>query len=118
MAPVILLLSWSHLKSRHAEGKAAGGGRRIRLTQAVPLFVLGFLGMVVLNSLGLFAPRVQNVLLNLSQFLLVMALAGVGLETHVGAMRKIGLRPFYAGLFAAAFMAVVSFTLITVVGIR
>jgi uncharacterized membrane protein YadS len=40
------------------------------------------------------------------------------LETNLAAMRKIGLRPFYAGLCAAIFMAAVSFGLITVMGIR
>jgi uncharacterized membrane protein YadS len=54
----------------------------------------------------------------LSQFLIVCALGGVGLEAHVGAIKRIGLRPFYAGLCAAAFMTAVSFTLITLVGIR
>jgi uncharacterized membrane protein YadS len=74
--------------------------------------------MAILNSLGAFAPAVRQGIQSVSQFLIVSALAGVGLETHVAAMRKIGLRPFYAGLCAAAFMAVVSFGLISLAGIR
>jgi uncharacterized integral membrane protein (TIGR00698 family) len=118
MAPVIVGLSWFYLKKRQAEDGAAGEGKRLRLHQAVPLFVLGFVGMAILNSLGVFTPAVRQGIQNVSQFLIVSALAGVGLETHVAAMRKIGLRPFYAGLCAAAFMAVVSFGLITLAGIR
>ena len=74
--------------------------------------------MAVLNSLGAFPSAIRNGIHNVSQFLIVAALAGVGLETNVAAMRKIGLRPFYAGLCAAIFMAAVSFGLITVMGIR
>ncbi|MCE5261976.1 MAG: YeiH family protein [Deltaproteobacteria bacterium] len=118
MAPVIVALSWFYLRRRQAEGEMKGEGRGIKLQQAVPLFVLGFVGMAVLNSLGAFPSSIRNGIHNVSQFLIVAALAGVGLETNVVAMRKIGLRPFYAGLCAAIFMAVVSFGLITVMGIR
>jgi uncharacterized membrane protein YadS len=52
-----------------------------------------------------------------SGVLIVVALAGVGLETNLAAMRRIGLRPLYAGLAAAAFMAVASYTVIRLVGI-
>jgi uncharacterized integral membrane protein (TIGR00698 family) len=114
MAPVIVALSWYYLK-RQAEG---GGGKGIALQQIVPLFIFGFLTMAVLNSLGMFSPPARHAIQVVSQFSIVCALAGVGLETHVAALRKIGLRPFYAGLCAAAFMAAVSFGLITLVGIR
>ncbi len=118
MAPVIVALSWFYLNRRQAQGDSKGGGKGIKLHQAVPVFVLGFVGMAVLNSLGAFPPAVRNGIQLVSQFLIVCALAGVGLETYVTAMRKIGLRPFYVGLCAAAFMAVVSFGLIRLIGIR
>jgi uncharacterized integral membrane protein (TIGR00698 family) len=118
MAPVIVGLSWFYFKRRQTEGRATGDTKGITLRQAVPLFVLGFVGMAILNSLGAFPPAVRQGVQSVSQFLIVCALAGVGLETYVAAMQKIGLRPFYAGLCAAAFMAAVSFGLITLVGIR
>jgi uncharacterized integral membrane protein (TIGR00698 family) len=118
MAPVILGFSWLHFRKRRGGEPGPGGGGRVKLAQAVPLFILGFLAMAVLNSLGAFPPDVRKAIQTVSQFLIVCALAGVGLETHVGAMRKIGFRPFYAGLCAAAFMAVVSFALIRLGGIR
>ena len=118
MAPVIVALSWFYLKRRQAEGRSKGSGKGIKLHQVVPIFVLGFIGMAILNSLGAFPPAIRQGIQTVSQFLIVCALAGVGLETHVVAMKKIGLRPFYAGLCAAAFMAVVSFILISLTGIR
>ncbi len=117
MAPVMVTLSWFCLKQRQRDGETKCGESRIKLSQAVPLFLLGFLGLAVLNSLGLFQPAVRHAIQSVSQFLIVAALAGVGLETNVGAMKKIGLRPFYAGLCAAVFMAVLSFGLITLAGI-
>jgi uncharacterized integral membrane protein (TIGR00698 family) len=118
MAPVIVGFSWFYVRRRQAEEGATGGGKTLKLRQAVPLFILGFVGMAILNSLGAFPPAVRQVIQVISQFLIVCALAGVGLETHVGAMKKIGMRPFYAGLCAAAFTAAVSFALISMAGIR
>jgi len=118
MAPVIVLLSWFFMKQRQSEGLKEVSGKGIALSQAVPLFVLGFLGMSLLNSVGAFSPAVRHGIQVVSQFLVVAALAGVGLETNLAAMNKIGLRPFYAGLFAALLMAAVSFGLITLLGIR
>jgi uncharacterized integral membrane protein (TIGR00698 family) len=115
MAPVIVGLSWLHLKRREGAGDER---RSVKLHQVIPVFVLGFLAMAILNSIGAFPPGVRHAIQLVTQFLIVCALAGVGLETHVAAMRKIGLRPFYAGLCASAFMAAVSFGLITLVGIR
>jgi uncharacterized integral membrane protein (TIGR00698 family) len=117
MAPVIVVLSWFYFRRRQAEGEATTERKGIKLKQVVPLFVLGFVGMAVLNSLGAFPAAFRQNIQTVSQFLLVAALAGVGLETNVAAMKKIGLRPFYAGLCAALFMAVVSFCLIVLAGI-
>jgi uncharacterized integral membrane protein (TIGR00698 family) len=118
MAPVIVVLSWLHLKQSQAEGEAIRKGRDIKFQQVFPLFVLGFVGMAVLNSLGAFPSAVLHGIHVVSQFLIVASLAGVGLETNLVALQKIGLRPFYAGLCASLFMAVVSFGLITLLGIR
>jgi uncharacterized integral membrane protein (TIGR00698 family) len=117
LAPVMMTLSWLCLRRQQTEGgtRCAGGG--VKLSQIVPLFVLGFLGMAVLNSLGAFPPPVRHTIQTVSQFLIIAALAGVGLETNVGAMKKIGLKPFYAGLCAAVFMAALSFGLIALLGI-
>lgn len=118
MAPVIVGFSWFYARRRQAKEGANGGAKRLKLRQAFPLFILGFVGMAILNSLGVFPPTLRQVIQAISQFLIVCALAGVGLETHVRAMKEIGLRPFYAGLSAAAFMAAVSFALISMAGIR
>jgi len=122
LAPVIVLLSGWYTRRRQAAGvrggAAEGGGRnRASLKRLVPGFVLGFVGMAVLNSLGLLPPGALAVLKSASTWLIVLALAGVGLETDLAGLRTIGLRPFYAGLCAATLMAGVSFALIWLLGI-
>jgi uncharacterized integral membrane protein (TIGR00698 family) len=112
MAPVIVALgSWYVARSSRQ------GARRFSWRSAIPGFVVGFLALATLNSLGVFPSWALRALREVSGVLIVVALAGVGLETNLAAMRRIGLRPLYAGLAAAAFMAVASYTVIRLVGI-
>jgi uncharacterized integral membrane protein (TIGR00698 family) len=116
MAPVIVLLSsWYLRRERGSEGR---GQKGISLKTAVPGFVLGFVAMAVLNSLGVFPPMALDLIKTASSWLIVAALAGVGLETNLASLKTIGFRPFYAGLCAATFMAAVSFGLIRIFGIQ
>lgn len=106
MGPLIVGLGlWSTRGS--AQGSSLGLGRR--LAQSVPLFVVGFVLLAALNSLGLFVwlsgllgrVSVADDLKEVAHFLILVALAGVGLGTRFAAMRRIGLRPFYVGLVTA-----------------
>ena len=105
-----------------AYGKRGGSLAR-RARQSVPAFVLGFLGMAVLNSLGVFARLasatgwpVPAILDGCARALILVALAGVGLSARVAAMRSVGLRPFYLGLVTAATTAILGFLLIHLLG--
>jgi len=115
MGPVIVLLGI--LYARSAAGAAAGdalrggrpGGFLVRVQQSVPLFVLGFLAMATLNSLGVIRElsiRANRDLAQDAQWIarvfILIALAGVGFSTRLDAMRKTGLRPLYVGLIVAA----------------
>jgi uncharacterized integral membrane protein (TIGR00698 family) len=116
MAPVIVVLSTWYL--RRGEQAAGKGQKGISWKSAVPGFVLGFVAMAVLNSLGVFPPMALDLIKTASSWLIVAALAGVGLETNLASLKTIGFRPFYAGLCAATFMAAVSFGLIRIFGIQ
>lgn len=118
MAPVILVLNAAYMRRAASGGSgfASGGNRTYR--NIVPVFVLGFLGMAVLNSLGILGLQARHLLRSLSGFLILLGIGGVGLGTDLAAVRRIGLKPFYAGLCAAVFMAAVSYTLIALVGIE
>ncbi len=114
MAPVIVVLSSLYMAKARQAGGESSKARGVSLKAAVPGFILGFVAMAILNSLGAFPPAVLDAIRTASAWLIVIALAGVGLETNLAALRRIGFRPFYAGLCAATFMAVVSFALIRI----
>jgi len=87
-------------------------GEKGRGAIAFPVFLLGFLLMVTLNSLQFFTPKAIKWIEFFDMFLFTMAMAAMGLETDFRQLLKIGFRPFFLSLFATAFIALVSLLLI------
>lgn len=93
------------------------------LRRSVPGFVLGFLALALLNTLGVIA-RLGEIagrdlgadLRAAAKFLTVVALAGVGLATRVATMRATGLRPLLVGLATALAVSLGSLGLIRLLG--
>lgn len=94
--------------------RSGDAGRRLGAVQVVPLFVVGFLGMAVLNSFGLVPTPIGSLFSDVSKGLILMALVGVGLSTDLGRMRIIGLTPLYVGLAGAAGLSLFGFVLVAV----
>jgi uncharacterized integral membrane protein (TIGR00698 family) len=113
MGGVIILMGMIYASNQ----PKASVGQRLR--QSVPGFVLGFLGMCLLNTLGVIAWLGSAIGRDLvadaqtaAKFLILVALAGVGLGTRLDAMRRIGLPPFWVGLATALVTAGASYALI------
>jgi uncharacterized integral membrane protein (TIGR00698 family) len=62
-----------------------------------PLFILGFVAAVGLNSAGLIPTGWHHGLSDLSTWMITMALAAIGLSTDLGGIRKAGYRPLLLG---------------------
>ena len=100
LAPMVLALGFFATR----RGGEAGGAR-----VPVPWFVLGFVAMVGVASTGWMPDAVAPWTTGLTQFLLAMALAAMGLETDVRKLAAEGLRPALLG--AAAWLFVVALSL-------
>ncbi len=90
---------------------------RHSIVSAVPVFVLGFLGMAALRTAGAITDEQAARLDQAATALILVALAGVGLNTRLAQMRTAGLTPFYVGLATAATLALVSLAAILALGI-
>lgn len=122
------------LALRHARRSGEKSGR-VRIRQLFPLFVLGFLAMAVVRSLGdagvsggglafgLLDPGAWGRLTKLlgetwAAAALGAAMAGVGLSTDLRSLKKLGARPFYVGAASAALVACLALLLAALVGPR
>lgn len=93
LIPTLLLLSWAANRNQpHADKKFA---------LVIPWFAIGFAAMIAVNSLNIIPAAVVNGINHLDLFLLTMAMAAIGLETHLAKIKKVGLKPLY---LAAALM--------------
>ncbi len=69
-------------------GEAAGDAR-----PSPPVFLFGFLLLATLNSLGVVPPAVQSAVGQVSAFLIIAAIAALGMKTSLLALARIGLAP-------------------------
>lgn len=82
------------------------------LWQKFPKFVLGFLVVSLLATLGIFARPQTASLGNLSRWAFLLTFAGVGLKTDFREIRRQGLRPFVVGALAELTITVVTLLLV------
>ncbi len=90
----------------------SSGGQAIKGGVAFPMFLFGFLGMVILNSWEFFTPKAQRWIEVFDMFLLTMAMAAMGLETDFKRLLQIGFKPFFLSIFATGVISLVSLLLI------
>ncbi len=89
-----------------------GNDRAAAAGVAFPYFLLGFVGMVVLNSLEFFTPKAIRWIEFFDMFLLTMAMAGMGLETDLRRLMRVGYKPLVLSIWSTATIAVISLLLI------
>ena len=116
----------------HARRTGRAGGP-VNIGKLFPLFVLGFLGMAIIRSLGdaglsgggralgvWDADAWKNVTKTVGETVstaaLATAMAGVGLSTNLKSFRKMGWKPFYVGALSAALVGVLALALAAIVG--
>ena len=113
MAPLLLLIAWWWNRRAAASTEAAGRGAR----SAFPLFVLGFLALALLRTVGIVDAGMARWLDEAAKLCILVALAGVGLSTRLVEMRKVGFAPFALGLSAATVLAALNLALIQLLGL-
>ena len=78
------------------------------ITQIFPWFILGFLAMALVASLFPIPTAVVSGTKATSKFLMVCALAAIGLNTSFSSMKKSGIRPMIHGFIISALVVVVA----------
>ena len=96
--PTVLVFAYIGTREKQKELKEAGGGKRVRLVKIIPWFICGFLLLAILNSVGAIPVAAAGVIKSTSKFLMVSALAAIGLSTSITDFKKAGLRPMFYGI--------------------
>jgi len=129
MAVVIPVMAYIY--ARRQAGRD-GGAASVSARKLFPMFILAFVGMAAVRSMGDAGPRGGGLAFgvwpkaewsaavawigNAAGYVLAMAMAGVGLGTRLKTLKGLGITPFYVGLFASVVVGVASAVAVFLLG--
>jgi uncharacterized integral membrane protein (TIGR00698 family) len=113
MAPLLFLIAaWWAARGETVVGTARGGAVR-----AVPLFVVGFLALAALRTIGVISAEQAATLDVAARALILVALAAVGMTIRVAELRETSWRPLAVGFAVSAAVGVGSLVAIMTLGL-
>ncbi|HBR1561049.1 YeiH family protein [Klebsiella quasipneumoniae] len=99
LAPFLLFLA-----ARVKQLTPAGNGEKSKIT--IPWFAIMFILVAVFNSFHLLPKAVVDMLVTLDTVLLAMAMAALGVTTHISALKKAGAKPLLMALMLFVWLIV------------
>ncbi len=119
--PTVLIFTFINIHLKRKAALAAGSNEEIKghysIKKIFPWFIVFFLIMAGINSVGLIPVEVSAFLKSLSKFLMVAALAAIGLNTNFNDMKKSGVAPMIHGFIISALVVVVAISVEYFMGI-
>jgi uncharacterized integral membrane protein (TIGR00698 family) len=110
MAPLAFLIgAWF---TRTYLRAAAQEKRKVNWSKAFPWFLFGYFVLAGLNTAGYFSAKGVGGLTWLGRFLIVVAMAGIGINTDFSAFKSVGLKPLVVGFLGALAVAACSILMI------
>ncbi|HUS65740.1 MAG TPA: putative sulfate exporter family transporter [Kofleriaceae bacterium] len=131
LAPVAIMLGAWYARQKRAR-QQAHVTKMAGWTTLFPPFIFGFLLVALANSLHLlpdftlhledsflwnkqeYAVSLDKLVLQLSNFIITMSMAGVGLGVHLRGLARVGVKAVYVGLFATVVLAAFSYGLLKI----
>ena len=95
--PTVLVFAYIGTRMKRREMQAATG-KKVNIVKVIPWFIGGFLALALLNSTGCIPAQVSAMIKTASKFLMVSALAAIGLNTSLTDFKKAGLAPMFYGI--------------------
>ena len=105
-----------HLKKK-AAAQSGDHGVKVNMKSVFPWFILGFLAISILCSVGVIPAGLATTLKSISKFLMVAALAAIGLNTNFAALCKSGAKPMLHGFIISLLVVLVAIAVEYVLGI-
>ncbi|MGL5972852.1 MAG: YeiH family protein [Oscillospiraceae bacterium] len=112
--PTVLFFSYINQKVKLKENnknddKKENKNNKIKISSIFPYFILMFLLLVSIKSSGIIPNSLSDIVGNISKFLMVMALAGIGLKTNFQEISKSGFKPMLHGFIISTLVVITSF---------
>ncbi|HZK09553.1 MAG TPA: putative sulfate exporter family transporter [Clostridia bacterium] len=119
--PVVLIFALVQVRIKTKEAKMDADGAKIsaniEFVKLFPWFILGFIALALANSFGFIPEKVAINSKAISKFLMVVALASIGLNTSFKEMKQAGAAPLIHGFIISAAVVVVAIGVASLMGI-
>ncbi len=113
MAPLAFLIAIYYTKNILSGNKKEGS--QVNVAKAFPWFLFGYFVMAGLNTKGFLSESGIRAFNTSGKFLILLGLAGIGLNTVFTSFRKVGLRPLIVGLIGSLVVAGCSIAMIILI---
>ncbi|MGN0613760.1 MAG: YeiH family protein [Porcipelethomonas sp.] len=126
--PITLVLSVVRIRKEKRASSGAGSRSKINFAKIFPMFIIYFVLASVITTVvsSVFAgnetvistsENIFGFLKNCSKFLIIMAMAAIGINTNIVKLVKTGVKPIFMGLVCWVSIACVSLAMQHVMGI-
>jgi uncharacterized integral membrane protein (TIGR00698 family) len=120
--PTVLTFALIQMSLKRKEAIKSGKNEKeiktnFRFTKIFPWFILGFLAMSIVASIFTIPTEVVTTTKLASKFLMVCALAAIGLNTSFKDMKKSGIKPMIHGFIISALVVIVALVVEIALGI-
>lgn len=120
--PTVITFAFVQLRLKRKEALAnSQNGSELKanfsIAKIFPWFILGFLAMSIVASVFPIPAAVVSGTKSASKFLMVCALAAIGLNTSFSSMKKAGIRPMIHGFIISALVVIVALLVEMAMGI-
>ena len=115
--PTVLVFAVISTRMKQKELKTNNNGKKVNLVKIIPWFIGGFLLLAILNSVGCIPVAVSGAIKGTSKFLMVAALAAIGLGTSITDFKKAGLKPMFYGITIDTLVTITALVVIWCMGL-
>lgn len=110
IVPAVLIFSYINERIKSQNNKVDNiEEQKVDIKNIFPWFILIFLGVVGMKSLGLISQELSLNISTLSKFFMIMSLGAIGLKTNFKEVSKSGFLPMIHGFLISALVVIVSF---------
>lgn len=113
MVPLAFIIALWFTGKHLTQPSTSQQGIALNVAKAFPWFLFGYFLMAGMNTLGYFSPAGTAAFNTTGRFLILLGLAGIGLNTNFRSFNRVGIKPLVVGLFGSLIVALTSIILIT-----
>lgn len=115
--PAVLVFAAINVYSKRKQGAETGTVAKVKISSVFPWFILCFLAMSGLTTMGLISAPLASALKSISKFFMVAALGAIGLNTNFKELCRSGVRPMIHGFIVSLLVVLVAIGVEYMIGI-